>query len=539
MEVPGLLSSPPSVLADSTPTIIQRPSRQHAQKWSLHQPMPKMEIDVFAHPKWRCGLEPAHQHLPVANIAGCVQLLYSSGRAHVWHCMGRAYQQAKPHSRSELFPAFTESTTTKSNASSGENSKGTVGAIYFFSMRLDEPSCSAEFNGDVGDIKPGAMFRDRRHLSETGVHLPLVQGIHSVGDEVFSVVLCGGYEDDVDNGEEIGGKQRESRLQMCMFRLKTLSTLQSTSSLFHGEQRLSTPSQNVAQASRRDRFLSGEPIRDELVQHMEQQQLPKDACNWYRNNLIQRDRRETQSRDVCHRLRRDPAWSIPHNAEMAKQPYLDGASNYSKRSASYPTMLWTNVIPANTAVLVSSTSRTLIAVNDACMLRSAISTSQEALQTDTYYVDVLELFHDLRCRPQASQIVVYKTAYYSFYLPVALAMRLTGILDSDPAPPYGLIRLPIDSHSARRYFQVQDDWLDYAGTVEKLAKSAQTSSTTSAPGASTRLSLWLTRATCYPRCELRRETEGQEWRVKKVFEESALRRSMRSTRTMHSAESLG
>ncbi|KAJ8701409.1 hypothetical protein PTI98_000199 [Pleurotus ostreatus] len=61
----------------------------------------------------------------------------------------------------------------------------------------------AEFNGDVGNIKPGARFRDRRHLSGTGVHLPLVQGIHSVGDEVFSVVLCGGYEDDVDNGEEI------------------------------------------------------------------------------------------------------------------------------------------------------------------------------------------------------------------------------------------------------------------------------------------------------------------------------------------------
>ena len=76
--------------------------------------------------------------------------------------------------------------------------------LLTFSLHgLTNSSCSAEFNGDVGDIKPGAMFRDRRHLSETGVHLPLVQGIHSVGDEVFSVVLCGGYEDDVDNGEEM------------------------------------------------------------------------------------------------------------------------------------------------------------------------------------------------------------------------------------------------------------------------------------------------------------------------------------------------
>ncbi|KAF4563923.1 hypothetical protein EYR36_003168 [Pleurotus pulmonarius] len=168
----------------------------------------------------------------------------------------------------------------------------------------------AEFNGDVGDIKPGAMFRDRRHLSETGVHLPLVQGIHSVGDDVFSVVLCGGYEDDVDNGEEMvirgdklnsvyapnpGGKYKyrydglyvvdewweekgKAGYMMCMFRLKRFDDGNVTT--------LSSPMPNDDQASRRDRFISAwYPIRDELVQYMEQQQLPKDTCDRYRNNL--------------------------------------------------------------------------------------------------------------------------------------------------------------------------------------------------------------------------------------------------------------
>jgi farnesyl diphosphate synthase len=69
--------------------------------------------------------------------------------------------------------------------------------------------------------------------------------------------------------------------------------------------------------------------------------------------------------------------------------------------------------------------------------------------------------------------VRYKTAYYSFYLPVALAMYMTGISHT-PSPasgnkdPYQLaldILLPLGE-----YFQVQDDWLDYSGTPEQIGK---------------------------------------------------------------------
>lgn len=39
--------------------------------------------------------------------------------------------------------------------------------------------------------------------SESGVHRPPVSGIHGrEGEGAFSIVLSGGYEDDVDNGDE-------------------------------------------------------------------------------------------------------------------------------------------------------------------------------------------------------------------------------------------------------------------------------------------------------------------------------------------------
>ena len=66
-------------------------------------------------------------------------------------------------------------------------------------------------------------------------------------------------------------------------------------------------------------------------------------------------------------------------------------------------------------------------------------------------------------------IVVYKTAFYSFYLPVALAMLACNIPSIDgPSDPYALassILIPLGT-----YFQIQDDFLDFAGTPEQIGK---------------------------------------------------------------------
>ena len=64
--------------------------------------------------------------------------------------------------------------------------------------------------------------------------------------------------------------------------------------------------------------------------------------------------------------------------------------------------------------------------------------------------------------------MLYKTAFYSFYLPVALAMRLCGIspqASQDPCDVAASILLPLGM-----YFQVQDDYLDFAGTPEQIGK---------------------------------------------------------------------
>jgi farnesyl diphosphate synthase len=73
-------------------------------------------------------------------------------------------------------------------------------------------------------------------------------------------------------------------------------------------------------------------------------------------------------------------------------------------------------------------------------------------------------------------IVIWKTAFYSFYLPVACAMHMCGIShdlispsgSSPPQDPYEIaksILIPLGE-----YFQIQDDFLDYSGTPEQIGK---------------------------------------------------------------------
>ncbi|KAI8928307.1 isoprenoid synthase domain-containing protein [Entophlyctis helioformis] len=105
------------------------------------------------------------------------------------------------------------------------------------------------------------------------------------------------------------------------------------------------------------------------------------------------------------------------------------------------------------------------------------------------YGDFLELFHEVTYQTELGQlmdlitapegdvdlsrfsiekhayIVEYKTAYYSFYLPIALAMRLAGITDESAYAQAQAVLLPLGE-----YFQVQDDFLDCYGTPEVIGK---------------------------------------------------------------------
>jgi len=132
----------------------------------------------------------------------------------------------------------------------------------------------------------------------------------------------------------------------------------------------------------------------------------------------------------------------------------------------------------------------MIAINDAFLLEAAIYfLVRKHFRQHPAYVDLLEIFHETTFQTEVGQlidlitapedvvdlnkfslakhqkIVVYKTAYYSFYLPVALAMHLVGIKDAQAYEKAKEILIPLGE-----YFQVQDDYLDCYGTPEQIGK---------------------------------------------------------------------
>lgn len=132
----------------------------------------------------------------------------------------------------------------------------------------------------------------------------------------------------------------------------------------------------------------------------------------------------------------------------------------------------------------------MVAINDAFLLESAIYTLlRKHFRSHPAYIDLLELFHEISYQTEIGQltdlltapedqvnlnnfsmekysfIVVYKTAYYSFYLPVALALHQLNIGTPENLKQAEDILIPMGE-----YFQVQDDYLDNFGLPEHIGK---------------------------------------------------------------------
>ncbi|GKZ73326.1 farnesyl pyrophosphate synthetase [Aspergillus niger] len=136
----------------------------------------------------------------------------------------------------------------------------------------------------------------------------------------------------------------------------------------------------------------------------------------------------------------------------------------------------------------------MIAVNDASMLGSAIYLLlKKYFRHHPEYVHMMEIFHEVSfqielgqtcdmlvaCQASAAgrtdfsaftedtynKMVAYKTAYYSFYLPVALAMLYCGC-----ASPRNLEQAERILVAMGTYFQVQDDYLDNFADPAVLGK---------------------------------------------------------------------
>ncbi|KAK3616950.1 Farnesyl pyrophosphate synthetase [Elasticomyces elasticus] len=132
----------------------------------------------------------------------------------------------------------------------------------------------------------------------------------------------------------------------------------------------------------------------------------------------------------------------------------------------------------------------MIAINDAFMLETSIYILlKKYFKQEKYYVDLLELFHEVSFQTELGQlcdlltapedhvdldnfsmekytfIVVYKTAYYSFYLPVVLALYFAGLATEKNLKQAEEILIPMGE-----YFQVQDDYLDNFADPATLGK---------------------------------------------------------------------
>lgn len=131
-----------------------------------------------------------------------------------------------------------------------------------------------------------------------------------------------------------------------------------------------------------------------------------------------------------------------------------------------------------------------IAINDAFMLESSIYILlKRHFRTHPAYIDFVELFHETSFQTEIGQtcdlltapedavdlnkfsmdkfkfIVIYKTAYYSFYLPVALALHYLQLATPSNLKQAQDILIPLGE-----YFQAQDDYLDAYGSPEMIGK---------------------------------------------------------------------
>ncbi|KAJ7834855.1 farnesyl-diphosphate synthase [Mycena leptocephala] len=137
-----------------------------------------------------------------------------------------------------------------------------------------------------------------------------------------------------------------------------------------------------------------------------------------------------------------------------------------------------------------STGVGMIAINDGFMLEMAIYYLKKHFRSTSYYVDLLEIFHETTFQTEMGQlidlmtadenhvdlskfslekhrlIVIYKTAYYSFYPPSR--SRCTSLA----CPPHrrALQDRALHPPPAGRVFQIQDDFLDFSAPPELLGE---------------------------------------------------------------------
>ena len=130
------------------------------------------------------------------------------------------------------------------------------------------------------------------------------------------------------------------------------------------------------------------------------------------------------------------------------------------------------------------------AINDGLVLECQIyAMLKRHCKSLPCYADLLDLFHEVTHQTASGQlidlitapigevdlskyteeaymrIVTYKTAFYTFYLPAAAAMHLSGVTDPTAFAKANEICIKLG-----QFFQIQDDYLDCYGDPEVIGK---------------------------------------------------------------------
>ncbi|CAD6631042.1 HN1_G0006360.mRNA.1.CDS.1 [Saccharomyces cerevisiae] len=247
---------------------------------------------------------------------------------------------------------------------------------------------------------------------------------------------------------------------------------------------------------RRERFLNVFPkLVEELNASLLAYGMPKEACDWYAHSLNY----NTPGGKLNRGLSVVDTYAILSNKTVEQL----GQEEYEKVAILgwCIELLQAYFLVADDMMDKSITRRGQpcwykipevgeIAINDAFMLEAAIyKLLKSHFRNEKYYIDITELFHEVTFQTELGQlmdlitapedkvdlskfslkkhsfIVTFKTAYYSFYLPVALAMYVAGITDEKDLKQARDVLIPLGE-----YFQIQDDYLDCFGTPEQIGK---------------------------------------------------------------------
>ncbi|KAI1932945.1 Farnesyl pyrophosphate synthetase [Ophidiomyces ophidiicola] len=230
----------------------------------------------------------------------------------------------------------------------------------------------------------------------------------------------------------------------------------------------------------------------ELGDHARQYGMPPAALQWFLNSL--------NTNTPGGKLNR--GLSVPHSGEFLLKRALTEQESKDLCTLGWLTELLQAFFLVSDDIMDGSITRRgepcwyrrkgvgMIAINDSFMLESSIYVLlKKQFRSHPAYVDFLELFHetsfqtelgqlcDLLTAPEdevdlskfsldkVSFIVIYKTAYYSFYLPVALALHYLQLATPRNLRQTHDILIPLGE-----YFQAQDDYLDVYGKPEQIGK---------------------------------------------------------------------